>query len=79
VRARTWTCSLLVHCVSLPACCTTPYHALAADAETLGALFMDAMSAIDDFDSFCFFMQTVVDRDDPARQESKLDSSSWHK
>jgi hypothetical protein len=40
---------------------------------------MDAMSAIDDFDSFCFFMQTVVDRDDPARQESKLDSSSWHK
>jgi hypothetical protein len=39
---------------------------------------MDAMSAIDDFDSFCFFMQTVVDRGDVASQESKLDSSSWH-
>jgi hypothetical protein len=55
------------------------YTSLAADAETLGALFMDAMSAIDDFDSFCFFMQTVVDRGDVASQESKLDSSSWHK
>jgi hypothetical protein len=55
-----------------------PYPSIVADAETLGALFMDAMSAIDDFDSFCFFMQTVVDRDDIASQESKL-NSSWHK